>query len=89
MGFYFFLQGNLPNPGIEPVSPSLQVYFSFFTIEPPGKPLYLIAVINKSHVYSQVMGRKNPCYHLLFLDHLKEHVCFCQEEPIPFLYPYK
>ena len=42
--------------------------FLFFTIGSPGKPLYLIAVINKSHVYSQVMGRKNPCYHPLLLD---------------------
>ena len=35
--------GDLPDPGIEPMSPALQV--EFFTIEPPGKPdvvLYLI-----------------------------------------------
>ena len=29
--------GNLPNPGIEPMSPAWQADF-FFTAEPPGKP---------------------------------------------------
>ena len=31
--------GDLPDPGIEPVSPTLTG--GFFTTEPPGKPLYL------------------------------------------------
>ena len=31
--------GDLPNPGIKPVSPALAS--RFFTTEPPGKPLYI------------------------------------------------
>ena len=31
--------GDLPNPGIKPVSPALASWF--FTTEPPGKPLYI------------------------------------------------
>ena len=36
MGCHAFLQGNLPNPRIEPRSPSLQV--DSLSSEPPGKP---------------------------------------------------
>ena len=36
VGFHFLLQGNLPNPGIEPRSPSLQA--DALTSEPPGNP---------------------------------------------------
>ena len=32
--------GDLPNPGIEPVPPTLAD--GFFTTEPPGKPLLMI-----------------------------------------------
>ena len=35
--------GNLPGPGIEPVSPALAD--GFFTTEPPGKPLLLFYVL--------------------------------------------
>ena len=35
MGCYFILQGNLPNPEIEPTSPALAG--RFLTTEPPGK----------------------------------------------------
>ena len=35
-GAISFSEGNLPNPGIEPVSPALAG--GFFTTEPPGKP---------------------------------------------------
>ena len=31
--------GNLPNPGIEPMSPALQV--GCLPTEPPGKPVYI------------------------------------------------
>ena len=34
-GLHFLLQGDLPNPGIEPRSPALQAYS--FTTEPSGK----------------------------------------------------
>ena len=35
-GFRFLLQGDLPDPGIEPGSPSLQA--DVLPSEPPGKP---------------------------------------------------
>ena len=48
--------GDLPNSGIEPVSPALAG--GFFTTEPPGKPiLYIVVYIyqskspNSSHVH--------------------------------------
>ena len=37
MGCHALLQGNLPDPGIEPGSPALQADFFFFPSEPPGK----------------------------------------------------
>ena len=40
VGCHFLLQGNLPNPEIEPRSPALQVDTS--TSEPPGKPMHII-----------------------------------------------
>ena len=46
-GLPFPLQGNLPNPGIEPRSPALQA--DALTSEPPGKPfLYLWWKYNSS-----------------------------------------
>ena len=36
MGCHFLLQGNLPDPGIEPRSSALQA--DALTSEPPGKP---------------------------------------------------
>ena len=36
VGCHFLLQGNLPDPGIEPRSPALQA--DALTSEPPGKP---------------------------------------------------
>ena len=42
VGCYFLLWGNLPNPGIEPVSP---LAGGFFTTEPSGKPCYLAIVV--------------------------------------------
>ena len=46
MSYHFLLQGNLPNPGIEPVFPALARGFS--TTEPPGKPFTLLAAAAKS-----------------------------------------
>ena len=37
VGCHFLLQGNLPDPGIEPASPALAG--GFFTTEPSGSPL--------------------------------------------------
>ena len=42
-GLPFPSPGDLPNPGIEPVSPALAG--GFFTTEPPGKPAMEITVI--------------------------------------------
>ena len=41
--------GNLPDPGIEPVSPALTG--RFFTTEPPGKPLALSMSQLMSHLF--------------------------------------
>ena len=39
VGCHFLLQGNLPDPGIEPTSPvSPALAGRFFITEPPGKP---------------------------------------------------
>ena len=35
-GFPFLSPGDLPNPGVEPMSPTLAG--EFFTAEPPGQP---------------------------------------------------
>ena len=40
-----FLQGNLPNPGIEPAYPALAS--GFFTTESPGKPHQIIRAPDK------------------------------------------
>ena len=40
-GLPFPPPGDLPDPGIEPTSPALQV--DSFTTEPPGKPFYPVA----------------------------------------------
>ena len=40
-GLLFPPPGNLPNPGIEPMSPAFQADSWFFTTEPPGKPQLL------------------------------------------------
>ena len=40
VGCHFLLQGDLPNPGIESLSPeSPEMAGGFFTTEPPGKPI--------------------------------------------------
>ena len=49
-GLPFPFPGNLPNPGIKPVSPaSPAVAGRFFTIGPPGKP----SVDKKIYIYDQ------------------------------------
>ena len=49
-GLPFLTPVDLPNPGIEPMSPSLAG--GFFTTEPPGIPLCLYAHVIKKHVKS-------------------------------------
>jgi len=45
-GFYFLLHGDLPDLGIEPMSPALAG--RFFTTEPPGKPKKWVQELIKS-----------------------------------------
>ena len=52
VGLPCLLQGNLPNPGIEPGSTALQA--DSLPSEPPGKPLVLIDVLNSPRI-------KLPC----------------------------
>ena len=40
---------DLPDPGIEPVSPGLEG--GFFTTEPPGKPQYIVATQERAAVF--------------------------------------
>ena len=42
VGCHALLQGNLPNPGVEPRSPPLQV--NSLPSEPPGKPMTIIVI---------------------------------------------
>ena len=46
-GWPFPPPGDLPDPGIEPISPSSPAG-RFFTTEPPGEPNYLLLVVNLS-----------------------------------------
>ena len=41
-GFSFSSPGDLPNPGMEPVSPALAG--GFFTAEPPEMPIYILYI---------------------------------------------
>ena len=64
-GCHFFLQGNLPDPGIEPVSPvSLALAGGFFTTEPPGKPLSIGAVTMKNSIETLQKKLKKLSYDL-------------------------
>ena len=45
--------GDLPNPGIEPVSPmSPALAGKFFTTEPPGKPIMYMYMCTDTHTQS-------------------------------------
>ena len=46
--------GDLPDPGIEPVSPALAG--GFFTTEPPGKPPSCIRTIFKKQTRRDLLG---------------------------------
>ena len=47
MGCHFLPPGDIPDPGIEPVSPALAG--RFFTTEPPGKPVAWLT----QHLFSE------------------------------------
>ena len=61
VAFYFPSPGDLPNPGIEPRSPTLQV--DSLPAEPPGKPLvgritpnynHLVGILNPASIDSRI-----------------------------------
>ena len=50
VGCHFLLQGNLPNPGIEPASPASPASAGgFFTSEPPGKPNWFLFIVKMDY----------------------------------------
>ena len=65
MGLPFLSPGDLPGPGVEPVSPALAG--GFFTIEPPGEPKYFSSVqLSHSVVSSSLRSHESqharpPC----------------------------
>ena len=55
---HFLLEGNLPNPGIEPMSPALAS--GFFTTEPPGEPcIYTLYFVIKNWI-TKLWKLRNP-----------------------------
>ena len=67
-GLPFPSPGDLPGPGIEPLSPALAG--KFFTPEPPGKPLLESAFQYIQYMFAQFLlclqqalkvSKKNPC----------------------------
>ena len=55
---HFLLEGNLPNPGIEPVSPALAD--GFFTSEPPGALcIYTLYFVIKNWI-TKLWKLRNP-----------------------------
>ena len=62
-GLPFLSAGDLPDPGIKPVSPALAG--RFFTTEPPGKPLALIKVLMTLYSCRQCAQPWQFCFSLL------------------------
>ena len=56
MGCHSFLQGNLPFPGIEPRSPTLQA--DSLPSEPPGKPPVLKAIVVRLRTPGESVWRR-------------------------------
>ena len=54
MGCHFLLQGNFPNPVLEPGSPALQA--DSLPFEPPGKPLTKTSGDAKGKTGREVVG---------------------------------
>ena len=61
VGCHFLLQGNLPNPGIEPGSPALQA--DSLPFEPPGKPH--LAELKAESFFDSIMDWSFPSHNLL------------------------
>ena len=73
VGCHFLLQGNLPDPGIEPASPALAG--GFFPTESPGKPIQLLLLkwnpgtAKIIHNHSRIgMQRSDLYYPLIYLE---------------------
>jgi len=58
-GLPFPPPGDLPDPGIEPGSPALQMD-SFFTPEPPGKP-HIYTTLRKTGFPGGIGGKEPTC----------------------------
>ena len=62
-GLPFPPPGDLPNPGIEPVSPvSPELASAFFTTEPPGNPKY--SLISKIVQWTHMVIRRHNEFYL-------------------------
>ena len=59
VGSLALFQGNLPNPEIEPRSPTLQA--NSLLSEPPGKPNYLINTLKYVKVSLPFLGKMIHC----------------------------
>ena len=62
-GLPFPPPGDLPDPGIEPTSLALQVFFFFFTTEPTGKPRGGILLFKKLMFQLSVILGKSEALH--------------------------
>ena len=60
---YLLSPGDLPNPGIEPVTPALQV--DSLSVEPSGKPLFIYTQIENVPlcIYQYILCIKLPRWH--------------------------
>ena len=67
-GLPFPPPGDLPDPGIEPISPALQV--DSFTTEPPGKPFY---PVRRNKLKKK--KRNTECWHQWECKIVQPHFC--------------
>ena len=76
-GLLFPTPGDLPDPGISRASPALAG--KFFTIEPPGKPIWRLVLFSHSFVsnFLRPMDYNMPGFPVLYylLEFAKIHVC--------------
>ena len=74
-GLPFPLQGNLPNPGIEPMS--LALASRFYNTEPPGKPIEYDLVVYPSYIqWLATLIQNSPPLWQLQICFLHLRVCF-------------
>ena len=73
--------GDLPNPGIEPLSPALAG--GFFTVVSPGKPKLTVDYVNTIiSQYSSLMCHHNEFYHRHLpctIHHMETCASLCEE----------